>query len=98
MKLRAVLALVVLGLVVVLRPMAFADPPDQGWLGGFFDDADYDDVVLLITEATPATITLHVGYDSSPGPVVVMPVVEAAPRPVPAPIRSGHQTRAPPAL
>jgi|RhiMetdeSRZDD1v2_1073273.scaffolds.fasta_scaffold125257_2 hypothetical protein len=98
MQIRGLLALVVLGLVVVLRPMAFADPPDQGWLGGFFDDVDYDDVVMLITEATPATITLHVGYDPSPRSVVVMPVVESAPTPVPAPIRSGIQTRAPPSL
>ena len=98
MQIRGLVALVVLGLVVVLRPMAFADPPDQGWLGGFFDDADYDNVVMLITEATPATIALHVGYDPSPGPFVVMPVVESAPTPVPAPIRSGNQTRAPPAL
>jgi len=32
-----------------LTPLAQASPPDQTWIGGFYDDADYDDVVLFLT-------------------------------------------------
>src|SRR2546428_2356707 len=41
-----------LGLVAVvlaLAPAAHASPPDQSWIPGLYDDADFDDVVLLIT-------------------------------------------------
>jgi len=44
--------LVVLSLVVavvVLTPAAHASPPDQTWIAGLYDNADLDDVVLLIT-------------------------------------------------
>jgi hypothetical protein len=32
-----------------LTPLAQASPPDQTWIGGFYDDADYDDVVIIVT-------------------------------------------------
>src|SRR5262249_39252734 len=32
-----------------LAPVAHASPPDQSWIGGLYDDADFDDVILLIT-------------------------------------------------
>src|SRR5437762_14180861 len=44
--------LVVLSLVaaiLALAPAAHASPPDQSWIPGLYDDADFDDVVLLIT-------------------------------------------------
>jgi len=37
--------------LVALVPLAFASPPDQTWIGGFYDDADFDDVVLILTSA-----------------------------------------------
>src|SRR5438093_1191443 len=43
------LALLVLVPLVWLTPLAYASPPDQTWIGGFYDDADFDDVVLLAT-------------------------------------------------
>ncbi|HET7343386.1 MAG TPA: hypothetical protein VFL90_18105 [Methylomirabilota bacterium] len=48
------LALLLLTLTLSLRSLAYASPPDQSWIGGFYDDADYDDVVLLITGAPAA--------------------------------------------
>ena len=36
-------------LIASLTPLAFADPPDQTWLGGYWDNDDFDDVVSLIT-------------------------------------------------
>jgi hypothetical protein len=32
-----------------LTPLAHASPPDPTWIGGFYDDDDYDDVVILVT-------------------------------------------------
>ena len=40
-----------LGLIVVvlaLAPAAHAAPPDQSWIPGLYDDADFDDVVWLV--------------------------------------------------
>ena len=41
-------------LMVGLAPLAQASPPDQTWLGGLYDDADYDNVVLSVTSAVGA--------------------------------------------
>jgi hypothetical protein len=38
----------------MLGPLASASPPDPGWIGGFYDAADYDDVVLAVTGMDPA--------------------------------------------
>src|SRR5438309_7500053 len=35
--------------VLALAPAAHATPPDQSWIPGLYDNADFDDVVLLIT-------------------------------------------------
>jgi hypothetical protein len=35
--------------VVCLVPAAHGSPPDPTWLDGLYDNADFDDVVLLIT-------------------------------------------------
>jgi len=32
-----------------LGPLASASPPDPWWISGFYDAADYDDVVLAVT-------------------------------------------------
>jgi hypothetical protein len=46
---RALLAAVLAGATVALVPLAHATPPDQTWQSGVYDDADFDDVVLLVT-------------------------------------------------
>ena len=39
-----------LGLVLsTLGALANASPPDPGWIGGFYDAADDDDVILAVT-------------------------------------------------
>jgi hypothetical protein len=79
-----------------LTPLAYATPPDPSWVHGIYDDADYDDVVVLITsEAAVATPVLVVDIrllPPCPGPTA--PPVEG-----PAPTRpfSSLQSRAPPA-
>jgi hypothetical protein len=48
----SVSALLVL-VLSTLGPLASASPPDPGWIGGFYDAADYDDVVLAVTGMDP---------------------------------------------
>lgn len=46
--------LVVLVLIVppTLPALAYASPPDPSWVEGIYDDADSDDVVVLVTSGT----------------------------------------------
>jgi hypothetical protein len=37
---------------LTLTTLAHASPPDPSWLQGIYDDADYDDVVALLTSET----------------------------------------------
>ena len=48
------LALLVLGMLAGIVPLAQASPPDPMWIAGFYDDADFDDVVLAIVSADAA--------------------------------------------
>ena len=91
---RRFLTLLLLVPLVWLTPLAYASPPDQTWIGGFYDDADYDDVVLL---ALSLALALS---DMTPSPsvhpivvsVLLLLDVEAAPFFV----RPGAPSRAPP--
>ena len=69
-SLRLGILVVTLVLVIVallaLGPLAYASPPDQTWVAGIYDAADYDDVVSLLTDtsmarecAQSADITCH---------------------------------------
>jgi len=50
---RPILALIfaLLTVLVVLTPLAYAEPPDPTWVSGFFDDGDNDDAVFLVTSS-----------------------------------------------
>jgi len=48
------LALLVLGVLAGLVPLAHARPPDPTWIAGLYDGADLDDVVLAIVSADVA--------------------------------------------
>lgn len=85
-------------LLVGLVPAAYADPPDPSWIGGFWDDDDFDTVVAYIA-STPATLAQSdldakpclVWIDSAepPSPVFVRPPLRSASRPRAPPIASG---------
>ena len=45
---RGALALLIVVLIAGLAPVAFADPPDPTWIGGYWDDDDFDNVVNAI--------------------------------------------------
>ena len=45
------LALLVLGVLAGLVPLAHARPPDPTWIAGVYDDADLDDVLIATLSA-----------------------------------------------
>jgi hypothetical protein len=47
--LRRFVGLLLAAAILALAPAAHASPPDQSWISGLYDNADFDDVVLLIT-------------------------------------------------
>jgi len=87
-----------LGLVVALlalAPVAHASPPDQSWITGLYDNADFDDVVLFITGVLGA---VRPSTDSSLRPVaaavgLVTPIDNELRQPSP---QSCDLSRAPP--
>jgi len=81
--------------VVVLAPAAHASPPDQTWIAGLYDDADFDDVVLLIT-SNLAAVDPSVVSSSRLVATVVSLVPPAASFPPTASALSFGACRAPP--
>ena len=80
----------------MLPPLAHASPPDPSWVAGFWDDADYDDIVLAVAGMTAVPhYTPDVVLNPSP---CVVGVTRPRPRIVqPAPLAS-FPTRAPPTV
>jgi hypothetical protein len=64
---RVLVTLLILTATAVIGPLASATPLDDTWIGGFYDDADYDDVVAAVLGMT------------SGGPVLVAIATVAAP-------------------
>jgi len=91
---RSLLVIVLAGLLAALTSLAFATPPDPLWVGGFWDDDDFDDAVIVITGKTPALVVTVV-LDAGPTgtlvslPAARQPVITSAPRPT-------FDSRAPP--
>ena len=48
---RSIAVLLVVALVGLV-PTAYMDPPDPTWLGGYWDDDDFDNVLAFITSAS----------------------------------------------
>jgi hypothetical protein len=94
---RTVLALASLVVLGGLGPLAHASPPDPTYIPGLYDNADYDDVILLVLSTVGA-------LDGVP-PVLApvdLPVVEILahrpPSPLAAPEFGPTLTRGPPVL
>jgi hypothetical protein len=91
---RSLLVIVLVALLATLTSLAFASAPDPLWIGGFWDDDDFDDAVIVITGKTPAlaaTVVLEAGPTGAlaPLPDARQPFITAAPRPT-------FDSRAPP--
>ena len=99
MKARGLLVAVALLLLLpigALTALAYASPPDPSWIRGIYDDADYDDVVEMITSAVEATAPALL-VDLRPIQLLVMPVPQLSEDSVPTLPFSPLQSRAPPA-
>jgi len=46
---RLALIVLVVAILVTLVPLAHTSPPDPTWIPGVWDNADHDDVVILVT-------------------------------------------------
>ena len=73
MQFSRLLALLLVGVIAILAPATYADPPDPTWVGGFWDDDDFDDVVILLEGA--AALVQAFAVDTAP-PIGVVDVVE----------------------
>ena len=90
------LALLLVVLIAALAPAAYADPPDPSWLGGYWDDDDFDNVivVLLGTVALVELASLHSG-----APVATVGIVDFLDcRLIAAPVDATASPRAPPLI
>ena len=58
MGVRDGLVLLLLACLISLTPLAEARPPDPTWIPGIYDNADYDDVVRLLTSGSGAIETV----------------------------------------
>jgi hypothetical protein len=87
-------ALLTLVLVVVLRPLAQASPADPLWIAGFYDGADFDDVVSFLATYSgvdTARLAIH-----RPAPRIPETLAEVRDRSTGTADRPSTLTRAPP--
>ena len=60
---RGLVVLVLVGLILWLTPAAYADPPDPTWLGGYWDDDDFDTVVVFLASAFAIHVPIEVNTE-----------------------------------
>jgi len=86
--------ILLLSVLLTLPPLAHASPTDPTWIPGFYDDNDYDDVILFITGAVTAVDS---GTVDPVGPVACLGLI-APSKPQSSAARSPESlsTRAPP--
>ena len=76
--------------------LAYASPPDPGWISGLWDNGDYDDIILFVTSGVGAAES-HLRAEARPVVLVSALVSAPAENRLPAHPRSSAPTRAPPA-
>jgi len=76
--------------------LTHASPPDPTWLPGIYDDADYDDVIGLLTD-TAAIRELPLGA-VDPACLGLWPVLGSSASVVPDAFLLGFRLRSPPAI
>jgi len=59
-------ASLLLAVIVGLPVLAYASPPDPSWVHGVYDDADFDDIVCLITTSSGLVADLCAACGSPP--------------------------------
>jgi len=96
MKRAAWFGWLLVGLMIVLTPMAWASPIDPSWTKGVYDDGDFDDVVSYLTSATTIVNSTFPINDLQPAPTFISadPVLDE--RFAAARSPASHSPRAPP--
>jgi hypothetical protein len=89
-----VLALVLVCLLAGLATAAYADPPDPSWIGGYWDDDDFDNVVVFLL-GTYAVVELPQS-DTWYSRGLVAFIERLEPLAIPAPVDATASPRAPP--
>jgi hypothetical protein len=97
MRSRGLVAALLLGVLLALPPCAHASPTDPTWIPGFYDDNDYDDVILFITGAVTA-VDSHVADPIGLVTVCVGVIAPSKSQFVSARPLGSCSTRAPPSL
>jgi len=91
---RGMFAIVLAILLLGLTPVAYSDPPDPLWIGGYWDDDDFDTAVDFITGAS--AIVAPVVVDAGPRWAPELWIEPARPIARSAPLRTRACPRAPP--
>jgi hypothetical protein len=86
---------VALGLLLLLPALAYATPTDPTWIGGLYDDADYDVAIILVSATLSPPPTVFVPCPDPPlTPVWLIPALDEQPPPQATPPR--QLSRGPP--
>jgi hypothetical protein len=97
MPVRRSALLLVVSAMLSLGVLAYASPPDPDWIGGLWDNGDYDDIILLVTSGVG--ITDSRALETGRPLVVVSKLVSTGDdTPLAARPRQSASTRAPPAV
>lgn len=96
MSSRRSVALLVVGALISLAALAHASPPDPDWLGGIWDNGDYDDIILLVTSGVGIADSHSIDDDARPVVIVSPFVPPPDANQQPARPRFTSPTRAPP--
>lgn len=91
----SLLAVLILAAPAFLLALAYASPPDPSWIPGISDDADYDDIVTLVTSAT-ANVAPDLPVHSGPTASLVESVSPLIENVTVAPSLFSSSPRAPP--
>jgi hypothetical protein len=92
---RLLLLPLLIAVLWLLVPLAYASPPDPTHVPGLWDDADYDDVVILATSSSGAT-DWHTHNDLTWPLVVIALISPARDGLFPTAMSTPHTTRSPP--
>jgi len=94
----ALIAWSIVAVQCALVPLAHASPPDPTYLAGIWDDADYDEIIILVTSANGSIDTTHHESELIRPLVVVAVILPGENSLLPAASLSLQPSRAPPAL
>jgi hypothetical protein len=93
---RRCVVLVLLVCCGILPPLADSSPPDPTWFPGIYDNADYDDVIGLLTDTAAVRELQLIG--TGPAYLGFWPVLSDSASVVPDALLLGFRLRSPPTI